>query len=142
MSSFLARQRLEDESASTVPGYIADGKEDVDHSLVHLAPKAPGETASKFKGKVEQIELDDELKALMEANEEKVAIDGQLASAYAPLSCHGANDVRCVPTDLKNRFRSKEERQRMRGMSQHTQRTRHKGKILLELPDVVVVSSE
>ncbi|KAJ7046326.1 hypothetical protein C8F04DRAFT_1063958 [Mycena alexandri] len=89
LSSFLERQRISDEPALTPTDPVDEG--DVDHTLAHISSGGIAKTVggSSRKGKVEQIEWDDELDAL----------EREKASAEAIW-------------DLKTRFRAKSEKLR------------------------------
>ncbi|KAK0472481.1 hypothetical protein IW261DRAFT_1553336 [Armillaria novae-zelandiae] len=89
LSSFLGRQRLSDDPASSLQATLPDDDDDVDHSLAHISSRGVGVEAPSRKGKVEQIAWDDELDEL---SKEKAIADAN--------------------RDLKSRFRAKSERLR------------------------------
>ncbi|PBK68287.1 hypothetical protein ARMSODRAFT_988798 [Armillaria solidipes] len=89
LSSFLGRQRLSDDPASSLQATLPDDDDDVDHSLAHISSRGVGAEAPSRKGKVEQIAWDDELDEL---SREKAIADAN--------------------RDLKSRFRAKSERLR------------------------------
>ncbi|PBK87712.1 hypothetical protein ARMGADRAFT_452471 [Armillaria gallica] len=89
LSSFLGRQRLSDNPASSLQATLPDDDDDVDHSLAHISSRGIGAEAPSWKGKVEQIAWDDELDEL---SREKAIADAN--------------------RDLKSRFRAKSERLR------------------------------
>ncbi|PBK87697.1 hypothetical protein ARMGADRAFT_451644 [Armillaria gallica] len=89
LSSFLGRQRLSDNPASTLQATLPDDDDDVDHSLAHISSRNIGAEPPSRKGKVEQIAWDDELDEL---SREKAIADAN--------------------RDLKSRFRAKSERLR------------------------------
>ncbi|KAJ6540494.1 hypothetical protein B0H19DRAFT_1175754 [Mycena capillaripes] len=89
LSSFLERQRISDAPGpSVLPASEFVDEDDVDHSLAHISSAGVKPAASR-KGKVEQIEWDDELDEL----------EREKASAEAIW-------------DLKSRFRAKSEKLR------------------------------
>ena len=77
MSSFLERQRLEDDNAVQTLGRGAEDEDDVDHTLARLAPKSSGEPSSNFKGKLQSIEVDDDLATMLREKEEADANRGE-----------------------------------------------------------------
>ncbi|KAJ7752627.1 hypothetical protein B0H16DRAFT_1546016 [Mycena metata] len=90
LSSFLERQRISDEPLALTPSDPMD-EDDVDHSLAHISSGGINRTVSGLsrKGKVEQIEWDEDLDEL----------EREKASAEAIW-------------DLKTRFRAKSEKLR------------------------------
>jgi hypothetical protein len=64
LSSFLERQRISDASGpSALPTVESADDDDVDHSLAHISSSGINPVPSR-KGKVEEIEWDDELNEL------------------------------------------------------------------------------
>ncbi|KAJ6477902.1 hypothetical protein C8R47DRAFT_644518 [Mycena vitilis] len=109
LSSFLQRQRISDVAGpSVLPTMESTDDDDVDHSLAHISSGGIKPVTSR-KGKVEEIEWDDELDEL----------EREKASAEAIW-------------DLKSRFRAKSEKLRKSAVTPG--RERKSGPIYAEAP--------
>ncbi|KAF5354507.1 hypothetical protein D9758_012408 [Tetrapyrgos nigripes] len=96
LSAFLEKQRLsEDPGSSTVAKDVED--DDVDHTLSQYSSKPVQATAADRKGKVQQVEWDDDLEEMMR---EKTSAD--------------------ATRDLKHRFREKSEKLRRKPVATTT----------------------
>ena len=86
LSSFLERQRLEGDEAVPALGQDEEEEDDVDHALARLAPKGSGEPSSSFKGKLQSIEVDDDLATMLREKEEADANRGEHCKPFGCVS--------------------------------------------------------